>query len=191
MTLKWTRKQKGVSKMTKVVIINGSNTRYSRVTAIQEKVERFFPAHSTEIHTIQVHELPAVALITADFENDVIKAENRKVEEADIVVILTPIYKASYTGILKTYLDLLPQKALVGKKILPIAVGGSIGHLLALEYALKPVLAVLGATDIAHSVYIIDKQIIRLEDGSFAIEEDAIHRLKVELKKIQHIVAVN
>ncbi len=177
--------------MTKVVIINGSNTRYSRVTAIQEKVERFFPAHSTEIYTIQVHELPAVALITADFENDVIKAENRKVEEADIVVILTPIYKASYTGILKTYLDLLPQKALVGKKILPIAVGGSIGHLLALEYALKPVLAVLGATDIAHSVYIIDKQIIRLEDGSFAIEEDAIHRLEVELKKIQHIVAVN
>jgi FMN reductase len=177
--------------MTKVVIINGSNTRYSRVTAIQEKVERFFSAQSTTIHTIHVHELPADALITANFASEAIKAENQKVEEADIVVILTPIYKASYTGILKTYLDLLPQKALVGKKILPIAVGGSIGHLLALEYALKPVLAVLGATDIAHSVYIIDKQIIRLEDGSFAIEEEAINRLDVELKKIQHIVAVN
>ncbi|MFJ7668023.1 NADPH-dependent FMN reductase [Lysinibacillus sp. NPDC097195] len=176
--------------MTKVVMINGSNTRYSRVTAIQEKIEHFLSAFSTT-HIIHVHELPAVALITANFENDAIKAQNQKVEEADIVVILTPIYKASYTGILKTYLDLLPQKALVGKKVLPIAVGGSLGHLLALEYALKPVLAVLGATDIAHSVYIIDKQIIRLEDGSFAIEEEAMNRLEVELKNIQRIAAVN
>ena len=177
--------------MTKVVIINGSNTRNSRVTAIQEKVERFFAAHSTSIHTNHVHELPAVALITANFASDAILAENKKVKEADIIVILTPIYKASYTGILKTYLDLLPQKAFVGKTILPIAVGGSIGHLLALEYALKPILAVLGATNIAHSVYIVDKQIIRLEDGNFAIEEEANNRLEVELKNLQHIVAVN
>jgi FMN reductase len=49
---------------------------------------------------------------------------------------------------LKTYLDLLPQKALVGKRIVPIAIGGSLGHLLAIENALKPVLSVLGATEI-------------------------------------------
>lgn len=177
--------------MTNVVIINGSNTRNSRVTAIQEKVERFFTTHSVALHTNYVHELPADALITANYANDDIIAENKKVEEADIVVILTPIYKASYTGILKTYLDLLPQKALVGKTVLPIAVGGSIGHLLALEYALKPILAVLGAINIAHSVYIVDKQIIRLENGNFAIEDDANNRLEAELNKLQNIVAIN
>lgn len=63
--------------------------------------------------------------------------------------------------------------------------------MLALEYALKPVLAVLGATDIAHSVYIIDKQIIRLEDGGFAVEEEAIKRLDGELNKLQQIATVN
>ncbi len=71
----------------------------------------------------------------------------------------------------------MPQKALYRKIILPIAVGGSIGHLLALEYALKPILAVLGATTVSHSVYIVDKQIIRLEDGSSAVEDEAINRL--------------
>ncbi|QDQ01490.1 NADPH-dependent FMN reductase [Lysinibacillus fusiformis] len=177
--------------MTKVVIINGSNTRDSRVTGVHEKVELFFKAQRVAVHTNYVHELPPADLIKANFASEAIIAENKLVEEADIVVIITPIYKASYTGILKTYLDLLPQKALEGKTILPIAVGGSIGHLLALEYALKPVLAVLGATDIAHSVYIIDKQIIRLEDGGFAVEEEAIKRLDGELNKLQQIATVN
>jgi len=176
--------------MTKAVIINGTNSRNSRVTAIHEKVENYLKAQGIAVHTNYVHELPAEDLIKANFASEAIVSENKQVEEADIIVLLTPIYKASYTGILKTYLDLLPQKALLGKTILPIAVGGSIGHLLALEYALKPVLAVLGATTIAHSVYIVDKQIIRLEDGSFAIEEGANNRLEVELKQFQQIVSI-
>ena len=177
--------------MIKAVIINGSNSRNSRVTAIHDKVENSLKVQGIAVHTNYVHELPAEDLITANFASEAIISENKQVEEADIIVLLTPIYKASYSGILKTYLDLLPQKALQGKIILPIAVGGSIGHLLALEYALKPILAVLGATNIAHSVYIVDKQIIRLEDGSFAIEEEAINRLDVELKQLQQIVLVN
>lgn len=182
---------KGENKMTKVVIINGSNTRNSRVTAIHDKVEDFFKAQGIPIHAIHVHELPAADLITANFASEAIIAENKQVEAADIVVILTPIYKAAYTGILKTYLDLLPQKALEGKTILPLAVGGSIGHLLALEYALKPVLAILGATDIAHSVFVVDQQIIRLENGGYAIEEDAVNRLDHELSKLQQSVLAN
>lgn len=176
--------------MTKAVIINGTNSRNSRVTAIHEKVENHLKAQGIAVHTNYVHELPAEDLIKANFASEAIVLENKQVEEADIIILLTPIYKASYTGILKTYLDLLPQKALLGKIILPIAVGGSIGHLLALEYALKPVLAVLGATTIAHSVYIVDKQIIRLEDGSFAIEEEAINRLDVQLTQFQQIVSI-
>lgn len=176
--------------MTKAVIINGTNSRNSRVTAIHEKVENYLKAQGIAVHTNYVHELPAEDLIKANFASEAIVSENKQVEKADIIILLTPIYKASYTGILKTYLDLLPQKALLGKIILPIAVGGSIGHLLALEYALKPVLAVLGATTIAHSVYIVDKQIIRLEDGSFAIEEEAINRLDVQLTQFQQIVSI-
>lgn len=177
--------------MTKAVIINGSNSKNSRVTAIHEKVENHFIAQGVEVHSNYIHGLPATDLLTANFSSKEIQSENEHVKEADFIVILTPIYKASYTGILKTYLDLLPQKALFKKAILPIAVGGSISHLLALEYALKPVLAVLGATSITNSVYIVDKQVIRLEEGGFAIEEEAIRRLEAQLDQLQQVFIVN
>ncbi len=65
------------------------------------------------------------------------------------VVVATPIYKAAYTGGLKALFDILPQSALRGKTVLPLATGGSPAHLLAIDYALKPVLSALGASDLA------------------------------------------
>ncbi|PAE33369.1 NADPH-dependent FMN reductase [Bacillus sp. 7884-1] len=170
--------------MNKAVIINGGNTRNSRLTAIQQRVEGFFKNEAIAFQSIYVHELPAEDLITANFKSEAIKQVNQQVEESQIVVILTPIYKASYTGILKTYLDLLPQKALEGKIVVPLAVGGSAFHLLAIEYALKPVLSVLGATEILNTVYIIDKQIERLATDGFQIDEEAEQRLTTELQQL-------
>jgi FMN reductase len=170
--------------MKKAVIINGGNTRNSRLTAIQQRVEGFFENAVIAFETIYVHELPPEDLIAANFNSENIKRVNQQVENAEIVVILTPIYKASYTGILKTYLDLLPQKALEGKIIVPLAVGGSAYHLLAIEYALKPVLSVLGATEILNTVYIIDKQIERSETDGFKIVEEAEKRLTTELQHL-------
>lgn len=170
--------------MNKAVIINGGNTRNSRLTAIQQRVEGFFMNEAIAFQSIYVHELPAEDLITANFNSEAIKRVNQQVENAQIVVILTPIYKASYTGILKTYLDLLPQKALEGKIVVPLAVGGSAFHLLAIEYALKPVLSVLGATEILNTVYIIDKQIDRLATDGFQIDAEAEQRLTTELQQL-------
>ncbi|MEH6995779.1 NAD(P)H-dependent oxidoreductase, partial [Neobacillus drentensis] len=95
--------------MNKAVIINGGNTRNSRLTAIQQRVEGFFENEAIAFQSFYVHELPAEDLITANFNSEEIKQVNQHVEKSQIVVILTPIYKASFTGILKTYLDLLPQ----------------------------------------------------------------------------------
>jgi FMN reductase len=63
-------------------------------------------------------------------------------------------------------------------------VGGSAFHLLAIEYALKPVLSVLGATEILNTVYIIDKQIERLATDGFQIDEEAEQRLTTELQQL-------
>ena len=70
----------------------------------------------------------------------------------------TPIYKAAYSGLLKSFLDLLPQDGLRGKVVLPLATGGSSAHLLALDYALKPVLGALGARHILDAVFATDDQ---------------------------------
>ena len=76
-----------------------------------------------------------------------------------IVVVATPVYKAAYTGILKSFLDLLPQRALADKIVFPIATAGSPAHLLALDYALKPILGALGAQHVLNGLYIQDSQL--------------------------------
>ena len=57
-------------------------------------------------------------------------------------------------------LDLLPERALEGKVVLPLATGGTVAHLLAVDYALKPVLSALKAQEILHGVFADDSQII-------------------------------
>ena len=62
-------------------------------------------------------------------------------------------------GALKTLLDLLPERALEGKIVLPLATGGTIAHMLAVDYALKPVLNALKAQEILHGVFADDSQV--------------------------------
>ena len=166
------------------VIINGANAKQSRVTAVEQFVGQFLKDNNVKTEVITVHELPAQDLITANYASEAVQYVNRFVEEAETVIVLTPIYKAAYSGILKTYLDLLPQKALENKFVIPVAVGGTLNHLLAVNYALKPVLSVLGATEIAKSVYILDKQITRHEDQSFSFEKEVKERLEAELQTV-------
>ncbi|WP_274310207.1 NADPH-dependent FMN reductase [Solibacillus daqui] len=162
--------------MTKAILINGGNSVSSRLTGVEQYIANNLTAKGIEVETIQVHQLPAEDLITANYKSEAIAAEIVKVGAADIVVFLTPIYKGSYTGILKTFIDLLPQKGLEGKQVFPVAIGGSIAHLLALEYSLKPVLSILGATNIDCPIYIVDSQVARIE-GGFTLDETATARI--------------
>ena len=56
-------------------------------------------------------------------------------------------------------LDLLPERALAHKVVLPMATGGSIAHMLAVDYALKPVLSALKAQELLHGIFAEDSQI--------------------------------
>ena len=164
--------------MTNIVIINGANARTSRVNAIGQYIQQA----AEVVSLIEVHQLPANDLLSANYASEAIKAANQLVQEADIVVVLTPVYKAAYSGILKTYLDLVPQKGLEGKTVIPIAVGGTLHHLLVIDYALKPVLAALGATNILQGVYVLDQAIRRTDEG-FSIDNDIMERLDQQLQQ--------
>lgn len=80
------------------------------------------------------------------------------VELADAYLIATPVYRASYTGALKNFFDLLPsdpagRDPLRGKAVGLLASGGSDHHFLALEHQLRPLLAFFGAVTVARAVY--------------------------------------
>lgn len=126
---------------------------------------------------ILVRQLPAAALLAADVQDAAIAAAVQAVERADLVIVATPIYKAAYSGLLKVFLDLLPPDALREKLVLPLATGGSPAHVLALDYALKPVLSALGARHVLDGVFATDAQLRRHEAGGFVPEPDLIARL--------------
>jgi len=100
------------------------------------------------------------------------------------VIVATPIYKAAYSGLLKAFLDLLPADALRGKTVLPLATGGSAAHLLALEYALKPVLSALGARDILDPVYATDAQLQAREAPGHVPSHDVRERIALSLRPL-------
>ena len=70
-----------------------------------------------------------------------------------MVVVATPVYRASYAGLLKVFFDLLDEDALADKVAVPIAAGGGAGHLLAIDHGLRPLLSSLGATVVPGGVY--------------------------------------
>lgn len=151
--------------MTKIVAIAGSPSHPSRSYAILEEAQDTLKDHRISLEILLVRDLPAEALLHAQFEHPSIVAAIAQVVQADALIIATPIYKASYTGILKAFLDLLPLKVLANKPILPIATGGTLAHRLALDYALKPVLSTLGARTIYSGLYLVDSQFQQRETG--------------------------
>ncbi len=95
----------------------------------------------------------------------------RLVAEADSLVVATPIHQAACSGLLKTFLDLLPQHAFTGKPVLLLATGGSPAHVMALDHALHPVLTALGA-HVTQGRFALDRHIMTASDGTTAFDHD-------------------
>jgi FMN reductase len=159
-----------------IVAISGSPSANSRSAQLLRHVLARF-ADGTPSALIALRELPAAALVQADFDEPAIRHALAQVAAARLVLVATPIYKAAYSGLLKTFLDLLPQDGLRGKTVLAIGTGGSAAHLLALDYALKPVLSALGARHILDTVYAVDAQL--REDGrcGYVVHDDVTARV--------------
>ncbi|ATE60699.1 NADPH-dependent FMN reductase [Thauera sinica] len=147
-----------------ILTLSGSPSATSKSHRILQHIATELRARGNRVDSLSVRELPPAALLAADAGEPTIAAALARVARARAVVIGTPVYKAAYSGLLKTFLDLLPQDGLSGKTILPLATGGSLAHTLALDYGLKPVLSALGARHLLASIYVVDGQ-VKLVDG--------------------------
>ena len=72
---------------------------------------------------------------------------------ADAVIAVTPIFTASYSGLFKSFFDVLDENALAGKPVLIAATGGTSRHSLALEHAVRPLFSYLRAVTVPTSVF--------------------------------------
>ncbi|WP_348945201.1 NADPH-dependent FMN reductase [Chitinibacter sp. FCG-7] len=170
--------------MSKVVLLAGSPSAQSKSSALLERVSRSLKAHGVALELFTLEDFPAEDLINARWDSPAVKEFVQIVAASDGLVVSTPVYKAAYSGALKTVLDLLPERALENKAVLALASAGSAGHLLAVDYALQPVLTALKARHIVGAVFATDKDFTRNEDLSYQIAEPILARLEAAVSQL-------
>lgn len=189
--------------MIDVVTITGSPAAPSRCATALDTSRDLLSRRGLSTAGISLRDLPPAALVRAQFGDPAIQRATALIAQARAVIVATLVYKASYSGLLKSFLDLLPGDSFAGKTILPIATAGALAHMLVLEYAFKPVLAALGATTLLPGVCLVDADFVsdgrrftRLEtaaDGRLAVALDALEadvRLRREHAPVLLEVAV-
>lgn len=165
----------------RVISLAGSPRIPSRSAALLSVSKNWLQQQGVEVISYTLHDFDAEDLLYANFNSPAIKAFTEQLAQADGLLVSTPVYKASFSGALKTLLDLLPERALDHKVVLPLATGGSIGHMLAVDYALKPVLAALKAQEVLHGVFADDSQVV-LDGEEVTLAENLAVRLEEALE---------
>jgi FMN reductase len=99
------------------------------------------------------------------------------------LIVSSPVYKASISGVLKTLLDLIPEGGLQHKSVLPVASGGSPAHMLAVDHALQPIFINLKAEKALPVVFSPDNQFQKTEEGDYVIGDEIVQRLDVALDR--------
>lgn len=169
--------------MPSILAVSGSPSPNSRTVAAVDHALAHLASHGHTTSHLAIRDLPPVDLLAGSRGTPAVREAIAALAHADGVIVATPIYKASYTGLLKSYLDLLPENALAGKVVLPVATGGTVGHLLAIDYALRPVLTALGADHVVPGRFLLDADIVRTESGDAFLSPEAEQRLTDTLKR--------
>ncbi len=146
--------------MSEIVILSGSPSEESRSELILLYLGNLLKEKGYLVTHISVRDVPQEDLFEGNFKNEAIKNIVSIVEGAQGIIVGSPVYKAAYSGVLKSLIDLFPEDALEHKPVLPIMTGGSASHLLAIDFALKPLLSNLKGQCLK-GIYFIDKQIDR------------------------------
>ena len=135
-----------------VVGISGSPSPRSKSRALLEAALREFADRGVSARLVDLALLPADGLLGRRRTSEIDEAL-ASVSQATMIVASTPVYRATYSGLLKVFFDLLPLNGLVGKTAIPIATGGSPAHQLVIDHGLRPLFASVGAVTTPTGVY--------------------------------------
>ncbi|TDD31722.1 NADPH-dependent FMN reductase [Actinomadura sp. KC06] len=107
------------------------------------------------VETIELrdHAHAMVDATLTGFPSGTFRAAVETVADADGLIAVTPVYSTSYSGLFKTFFDVLERDALDGTPVLLGATGGTERHSLAIDYAMRPLFAYLRAAVVPTAVY--------------------------------------
>jgi FMN reductase len=136
------------------VVVVGNPKPMSRTRAAAELIAEKLTG-SPARHVIDVVDLGAGLLGWGDPK---VAEAKEIVKSADLLVVASPTFKATYTGLLKLFIDQFGQGELGQITTFPLMLGGSYHHALAPELTLRPVLVEIGASCPAPSLYLLDSE---------------------------------
>jgi FMN reductase len=167
--------------------ISGSVASTSRSRRLVSRALDHLAEQEVPTTLVDLAALPADALLARRTDPAVDDAIGQ-VMSAAILVVGTPIYRATYTGQLKAFFDLFPRDALVGHAVGLIATGYGEGHRLAIDHGLRPLIASLGGLTAARSIYVTDSQLPDPLSVPDDIDE-GLSDLACELADLAHAIA--
>lgn len=159
--------------MTSFLVVSGSPSTVSKTALLGDLVAE----HLGDARHVRLRDLSPTALLTADTADPGVRDAVDAVDGAVGVVLLTPIFKAGAAGLLKVFLDLLPQRAFAGKTVLPMALCRSTAHLLALDYGLHPVLQSMDSRRVLRSLVLLEDQLLVDQEGRAGLAPEGELRL--------------
>lgn len=157
-----------------IVGISGSVTRPSRTTALVTQILAAIGARSG-LPTRLVELVEAAPVLFRSLTPPQLTDEAREivhtVERASLLVVATPVYRASYTGALKHLFDLVRRETLAGKPAILAATGGNPLHGLVTEHELRPLLSFFNALTVPTTIYATETSFLDYRLVDAAVEE--------------------
>jgi FMN reductase len=107
-----------------------------------------------------------------DWTDPAVADAMERVARCRLVVVASPTYKGSYTGLLKSFLDRYTTSGLAGVTAVPVMVGAGPRHALAVDVHLRPVLIEIGATTPSRGLYVLESELDRIDEvvGDWLLE---------------------
>ncbi len=130
--------------MNSLTAILGSPFSGSSSEKIVNLVIESLPTSNWNTRVIDLSKISSDALLLRK-EDETLNSSIDYVVNSTVIIAATPTYRATYTGLIKSFFDQLPADSLAGKLLLPIQTGGSPEHSLSIEYGLVPMVRTLGA----------------------------------------------
>jgi len=161
---------------TRIVSVVGNPRPDSRTHVIADTLTHAI-AGELGVRSIGKVDLAVLGVRTFDPDDAAAVGAVEEVVGADVLVVASPTYKATYSGLLKLFLDRIATGALSGTRAVPMLLGGAPNHRLATDVHFAPLLLELGASLPARGLFVLESEV----DGFMATAKEWARRHAAEL----------
>lgn len=165
-----------------IVAVSGSLHSPSKTTVLVREILQGFAGAlrsgagadlEVETHLIELSEIGREfsGALSRDDLSPIAEEALRRIESATLLIVASPVYRASFTGLFKHVFDFVGQYALIDKPVLLAATGGSDRHALIIEHQFRPLFSFFQAITLPIGVYASDTDFVDYRIDSTALRE--------------------